>query len=64
LKNSENVDNAIKEFGEVYDGKYKLKPGSTIEGPVVIEDYDTTIYVPEGWSGKADEYLNITLTRG
>ena len=34
---------------KVYD-RDRLVPGYEIEGPAVIEDYDTTVYVPEGWT--------------
>jgi N-methylhydantoinase A len=32
-------------------------------GPLIIEEPDTTIVVPPGWSVSSDQYSNLTLTR-
>ena len=40
-----------------------LKNGNIINGPAVVEDDNTTYYIPEGWLWETDEYLNTTITR-
>jgi N-methylhydantoinase A len=37
--------------------------GITIEGPAIIDENDTTIYVPPGTTAARDEYSNYVLTR-
>jgi N-methylhydantoinase A len=37
--------------------------GITIEGPAIIDENDTTIYVPPGTTAERDEYQNYVLTR-
>jgi N-methylhydantoinase A len=46
----------------VYDGAL-CDPGIRIEGPAIIDETDTTIYVPTGTTAERDEYLNYVLTR-
>ena len=38
-----------------------LHPGAQIDGPALIEDVDTTIYVPPGAVARADEYGNYRV---
>ena len=33
------------------------------EGPAIIDENDTTIYVPPGTTAERDEYSNYVLTR-
>ena len=40
-----------------------LRPGDHCEGPLVVEQYDTTVYVPEGFEISIDEHLNLVGTR-
>jgi N-methylhydantoinase A len=35
--------------------------GKALEGPLVIEEFDTTVVVPPGWKAALDRYGNITL---
>jgi N-methylhydantoinase A len=35
--------------------------GKSLEGPVVLEEFDTTVVVPVGWSASLDQYGNIIL---
>jgi N-methylhydantoinase A len=35
--------------------------GNSLEGPVVFEEFDTTVVVPPGWTASLDQYANITL---
>ena len=38
-------------------------PAQGIEGPAIIDESDTTIYVPPGNRIERDEYMNYVLTR-
>jgi N-methylhydantoinase A len=46
----------------VYD-RSRLAPGATLEGPAVIEEYDSTALLFPGWSAVVDDYENLTCTR-
>jgi N-methylhydantoinase A len=37
--------------------------GTRVEGPAIIDENDTTIYVPPGTSAERDAYMNYVLTR-
>ena len=39
----------------------KLLAGDKIYGPALVEQIDSTIFLPGGWFGKVDEYLNMIL---
>jgi N-methylhydantoinase A len=41
-----------------------LKSGAVIDGPAVIEEDESTILVPGGYSCRVDEYGNICIQRG
>jgi N-methylhydantoinase A len=41
-----------------------LPIGTVIKGPAVVEQFDSTIVLPPGWSGKIDGYRNLILSRG
>ena len=36
-----------------------LEPGFRFEGPAIVEQYDTTVYVPAGFSATVDPWYNI-----
>ena len=38
--------------------------GNSAQGPLIIEEYDSTTVVPPGWSASVDESSNIILLRG
>jgi len=40
-----------------------LRPGLSFQGPSVIEEETTTLYVPSGWKAGVDEYGNYRLRR-
>jgi len=44
--------------------KDKLKEGSVVSGPAIIEQYDSTIVVYPEWVAKVDGYLNVLLVKG
>ena len=46
----------------VYAGE-RCGPGIEIEGPAIIDETDTTIYVPTETTARRDEHLNYVLTR-
>ena len=40
-----------------------LRPGDRCEGPLIVEQYDTTVYVPEEFRVEIDLHLNLIGTR-
>jgi N-methylhydantoinase A len=40
-----------------------FKPGSSLEGPVILEQMDSTLVVPPNWKLNADNYENLKLIR-
>jgi N-methylhydantoinase A len=36
-----------------------LRQGTEYEGPMVVEQYDTTIYVPAGFRVTVDDHANL-----
>ena len=36
-----------------------LEPGRSIAGPLIVEQYDTTIYLPDGFVVTVDDHLNL-----
>lgn len=40
-----------------------LQPGSEIGGPTVIEEYGSTVVLPEDWRARCDESYNLLLER-
>jgi N-methylhydantoinase A len=47
----------------VYDGP-GLVPGMTLAGPALIDDVDTTLYVPEGVEVEIDRFSNYVFQLG
>ena len=45
----------------VYE-RNNLPLGAVIEGPAIIEQYDSTIVLPSEWKGKVDGYKNLILS--
>ncbi len=66
---------AIIEIRDVYFGdKYgwvktvvysrdRLLPGTVLQGPAIVEEYDATTVIPPDWSGYVDEFGNLVLCR-
>ncbi len=46
---------------EVYDG-HSLHRGNRLTGPAIIEQVNTTTFVPRGWNVECDAYGNYLLT--
>jgi N-methylhydantoinase A len=42
--------------------RLRLAPGSVLEGPVMIEEKDTTVVLPPGASARIDEFRNVVAT--
>lgn len=47
---------------DIFDRKL-LTPGSTIEGPAIVEESESTIVIPPDWSARIDDLLNLILQR-
>jgi N-methylhydantoinase A len=45
----------------VYD-RLRLRPGDHVDGPAVIEEPDSTIVCPPGYTAAVDEHQNVVLT--
>jgi N-methylhydantoinase A len=45
----------------IYDD-VRFTPGTSIDGPAVIDANDTTIFVPPGTTARRDEFMNYVLT--
>ena len=45
----------------IYDGRLFLT-GSRVEGPAIIDETDSTIYIPRGVVGARDEFMNYRLS--
>ena len=41
-----------------------LSVGATLAGPAIVEQYDTTTWIPTGWRATADAAGNLLLERG
>jgi N-methylhydantoinase A len=50
------VDAAIYE-------RERLTGGSTFEGPAIVEQYDTTSWIPAGWSATTDDGGNLLVEK-
>jgi N-methylhydantoinase A len=46
----------------IYD-REKLTAGSTFAGPAIIEQYDTTSWIPAGWTALGDSAGNVILEK-
>jgi len=73
--NAGKIDEALIDHRQVYfenEGDYirtpvysreRLTPRSVIQGPAIIEQYDTTIVIYPNWVANVDKYGNIIITR-
>jgi N-methylhydantoinase A len=46
----------------VYE-RESLAPGARIAGPAIVEQYDTTTWIPGAWSATVDAHANLQLER-
>ena len=40
-----------------------LRPGQGLEGPGIIDDVTSTIFVPAGWRSEVDDHENLIMRR-
>ena len=45
---------------DIYD-RARLAPGSTIDGPAILESSDSTVVVDPGWQARIDDYGNCIM---
>jgi N-methylhydantoinase A len=46
----------------IYD-RERLRAGDAFTGPAIVEQYDTTTWVPSGWRAQADDGGNLQLEK-
>ena len=73
--NESSVSKALIDWRNVFFEKYddfvktpvyvrkKLKAGGTIQGPAIIEEYDSTTVIYPEWKAKIDTYGNIIMEK-
>ncbi|HYT38637.1 MAG TPA: hydantoinase/oxoprolinase family protein [Acidimicrobiia bacterium] len=54
-------DAGVRKLVPIYRGA-KLRAGMALAGPAVVEDVDTTVWVPPGAGLRVDEYRNYRVT--
>ena len=63
LKGSRGV--YFPEFGRHIDtpvyNRYAMRQGTTIEGPAIVEEMESTVVIIPGWDGRIDKYLNLVI---
>lgn len=47
----------------IYD-RYRLGAGATLDGPAVVEEFDSTTVIHPGYCGRVDGYGNLFLEKG
>ncbi len=52
-----------REFEAAIRPRAALAPGDAFRGPAVVEQYDTTVYVPEGFRVSVDRWYNLVGER-
>ena len=59
------VRSAIFEDGKVYEtpihDRSALSDGHTLQGPIIVEQFDTTTVVPPDWHVSVDAYANLVI---
>jgi N-methylhydantoinase A len=58
------VDGLLQSFDTAFYRRVDLPVGSSIAGPAIILQLDTTTVVPPNWSFTADPHGNLILTAG
>ena len=41
----------------------RWRAGASVSGPAIVDEHDTTLVVPAGWTCRRDEYLNYIMER-
>ena len=47
---------------DIYD-RARLVPGSTVDGPAILENVDSTVVIDPGWRGRIDDFGNCIMRR-
>ena len=58
------VDGALREVATRYYDRDGLEAGNRIEGPAIVNQYDTTTVVPPGIAAHVDRFGNIVIEVG
>ena len=46
----------------IYD-RERLRAGAALAGPAIVEQYDTTTWIPAGWRATVDPHDNLLLEK-
>ena len=57
------VGGVLQRFQTEFFDRARLAPGTSIPGPAVLFQKDSTTVIPPGWLAKVDDFLNIIITR-
>ena len=57
------VEDALKSFDTPYFDRFALPQGTTLSGPAILLQTDSTTVVPPGWSFASDRFGNVLMTR-
>ncbi len=55
------VDGELRQVATRFYARDALKAGNRIEGPAVVNQYDTTTVIPPGLTAEVDDYGNIVI---
>jgi N-methylhydantoinase A/oxoprolinase/acetone carboxylase beta subunit len=58
------VDGALEQVSTRYYDRAALKAGNRLEGPAIVNQYDSTTVIPPGISGRVDASGNIVIAVG
>jgi N-methylhydantoinase A len=57
------VGGVMQRFETEFFDRASLRPGTSIAGPAVFFQKDSTTVIPPGWLATVDDFLNIIITR-
>jgi N-methylhydantoinase A/oxoprolinase/acetone carboxylase beta subunit len=55
------VNGALEQVSTRYYDREALKAGNTLEGPAIVNQYDSTTVIPPGLTAEVDQYGNIVI---
>ncbi len=58
------VEGALEQVATRYYDREALKAGNRLDGPAIVNQYDTTTVIPPGVGGTVDRYGNIVIEVG
>lgn len=56
------VDGALEQVPTKYYAREALKAGNRVQGPAVVNQYDSTTVIPPGFTAEIDRFGNIIIT--